>query len=137
MIFMSKQWYKRINNNITKLLEFEWINLDYIWIFYGLYKFYNYFYTQYQFLNLFFLFSLIPGLGALIQRRSGFNSQNNPDTGYSRGDGGLVSWKQRVSFIKCKRWRGIGPRQPPDRNLAAQIRSPITWTGTQHRPLDQ
>jgi hypothetical protein len=37
-----------------------------------------------------FLFYLIPGLGALIQRRSGFNSQNNPDTGYSRGDGGLI-----------------------------------------------
>jgi hypothetical protein len=37
-----------------------------------------------QFLNLFFLFSLIPGLGALIQRRSGFNSQNNPDTGFPR-----------------------------------------------------
>jgi len=30
VIFMSKQWYKRINNNITKLLEFEWIILDYI-----------------------------------------------------------------------------------------------------------
>ena len=42
------------------------------------------FYTQNQFLNLFFLFSLIPGLGALIQRRSGFNSQNNPDTGFPR-----------------------------------------------------
>jgi hypothetical protein len=38
--------------------------LDFICIFYELYKFYNYFYTQNQFLNLFFLFSLIPGLGA-------------------------------------------------------------------------
>jgi hypothetical protein len=30
VIFMSKQWYKSRNNNVTKLLEFEWINLDYI-----------------------------------------------------------------------------------------------------------
>jgi hypothetical protein len=40
--------------------------------------------TQNQFLNLFSLFSLIPGLGALIQRRSGFNLQNLPDTGFPR-----------------------------------------------------
>jgi hypothetical protein len=52
-------------------LEFEWINLDYIWIFYGLYKFYNYFYTQNQFLNIFFLFYLIPGLGAQFYKNAG------------------------------------------------------------------
>jgi hypothetical protein len=42
----------------------EWTNLEFICIFYELYKFHNYFYTQNQFLNLFFLFSLFPGLGA-------------------------------------------------------------------------
>jgi hypothetical protein len=37
--FMSKQRHKIINNNITKLQELEWTNLDLIWIFYELYKF--------------------------------------------------------------------------------------------------
>jgi hypothetical protein len=36
---MSKQRHKIINNNITKLQELEWTNLDLIWIFYELYKF--------------------------------------------------------------------------------------------------
>jgi hypothetical protein len=40
-----------------------------------------------------FLFSLIPGLGALIQRKSGFNSQNIPDSVHSENG-------RRVGFYK-------------------------------------
>ena len=40
------------------------------------------------------------------------------------------------SFIIWHGRRGIGPRQPPDWNLAAQIRSPFEWSGNQLWPLD-
>jgi hypothetical protein len=53
------------------------------------------FYTQNQFLNLFSLFSLIPGLGALIQRRSGFILQNLPDTGFPRTG-------QRIDYLEIQ-----------------------------------
>jgi hypothetical protein len=60
-------------------------------VFYELYKFYNYIYTQNQFLNLFFLLSLTPRLGALIQRRSGFNSQNITGSTLAELDCGLFT----------------------------------------------
>jgi hypothetical protein len=36
---MQKQWYKWIDNNIMKIWELEWTNLEFICIFYELIKF--------------------------------------------------------------------------------------------------
>jgi hypothetical protein len=52
--------------------------------FYELNEFWNYFYTRNPFSIFFFLFSLFPGLRALILRSSGFNSQNLPDSAHTR-----------------------------------------------------
>jgi hypothetical protein len=66
--------------------------MNFLWIIQFLQLF---FYTQNQFLNLFSLFSLIPGLGALIQRRSGFILQNLPDTGFPRTG-------QRIDYLEIQ-----------------------------------
>jgi hypothetical protein len=54
--------------------------MNFLWII----QFLQLFYTQNQFLNLFFLFSLIPRLDALIQRSTGTYSLFFQDPGFPR-----------------------------------------------------
>jgi hypothetical protein len=58
---------------------------DLKWIFYEVFKFWNYFGTRNSFLKTFSLFSWIPGLHVGFQRSAGSNSEDSQGSGYSWG----------------------------------------------------
>jgi hypothetical protein len=60
-----------MENKITKFKELEWSNLELVWIFYGLYKFWHLINTKNSFLDAFLWFYLSSGLGPEFQKAQG------------------------------------------------------------------